>query len=188
MLRCYITDRHSLPPGIALLDAIARADADWVQIREKDLPARQLLELVNTAISLGKKVIVNTRMDVALAAGAAGLHLPEDSIPPKRWRAIAPPGFLIGVSCHTVEKATFAAQNGANYVLFGPIFPPLSKKSHAPALGLDALEEAARSVAIPVLALGGITRENAAQCIARGAAGFAAISMYQYHSSDDAKI
>lgn len=178
-IRCYITDRRTLAPGVSLLDAIARADADWVQIREKDWSARQLLELVRSALPLGKKIIVNTRMDVALAAGAAGLHLPENSIPPCRFRALAPPGFLIGVSCHTIEQVRMAAQNGADYVLFGPVFAPLSKSSHLAPRGLEALSEAARSVQIPVLALGGITRDNAARCVENGARGIAAISLYQ---------
>ncbi len=179
MLRCYVTDRHTLAPGDSLLAAIARADADWVQIREKDLPARDLFKLVQAALPLGKKIIVNTRMDVALAAGAAGLHLPQNSIRAGRWRSIAPPGFLIGVSCHGVESVRAAEQEGADYVLFAPVFAPLSKPSHSPSLGLAALSEASRSVRIPVLALGGITRKNAAACIEHGAAGVAAISLYQ---------
>ncbi len=179
MLRCYITDRQTLAPGVSLLDAIARADADWVQIREKDLSARALFDLVKAAIPLGKKVIVNTRMDVALAAGAAGLHLPADSIPPDRWRAISPREFLIGVSCHTIGEVRRAAAQGADYVFFGPVFAPLSKSSRLAPRGLAGLRYAARSVRIPVFALGGITRDNADRCVEQGAAGIAAISLYQ---------
>lgn len=178
-IRCYITDRRLLGAGVSLLDVIARADADWVQIREKDLSARELFDVVRNAIPLGKKIIVNTRMDVALAAGAAGLHLTENSIAPDRWRSIAPPGFLIGVSCHTVDQVRRAAQNGADYVLFGPVYAPLSKASDLPPRGLTGLAEAVQSVEIPVLALGGITRENAAACIEQGAAGIAAISLFE---------
>lgn len=179
MIRCYVTDRHSLPPGVSLLDSIARADADWVQIREKDLSARELFELVKRALDSGKKIIVNTRMDVALAAGAAGVHLPDGSIDPDRLRKIAPPGFLIGVSCHSVENVVKSAQKGANYVVLSPIFAPLSKTSNLPPLGLGKLAEAAKAVSIPVLALGGITESNAQACIEHGAAGVAGISMFQ---------
>jgi thiamine-phosphate pyrophosphorylase len=177
--RCFITDRRTLPSGVSILDVIAKSEADWVQIREKDLPARDLLELVRAVVRTNRKIIVNSRMDVALASGAAGLHLPSDSPPPDRWRNIAPPGFLIGVSCHSIDEVRGAAQNGADYVVFGPVFAPQSKSTGLNPRGLDALEQAARSVAIPVLALGGITSENIDGCIARGAAGIAAIGLYQ---------
>ena len=134
MLRCYITDRHSLPPGSKPLDGIKRAlqdrllAPDWIQIREKDLSARALFALVTAAIQIpGPKIIVNTRMDVALAAGAAGCHLPAAAPPPALWRKMAPPGFLIGASCHTMDEVRDAETNGADYVLFGPVFPPRSK-------------------------------------------------------------
>ena len=186
MLRCYITDRRQLPSREALLEAIARslaAGIDWIQIREKDLSARDLIELVQCARALpnpaATKILVNTRVDVALAAGAAGAHLPSGSRPPRHWRAITPPDFLIGVSCHTLEEVRAAEQAGADYVLFGPVFAPRSKSPDLPPRGLDRLAEAARAVRIPVLALGGITRENASQCTSAGAAGVAAISLFQ---------
>jgi thiamine-phosphate diphosphorylase len=150
-----------------------------VQIREKDLPARDLFDLVRAAIATGAKIIVNSRMDVALAAGAAGVHLPAGSPPPDRWRAIAPPGFLIGASCHSVEEVRAAAQHGADYVVFGPVFAPRSKSTMLDPRGLELLEQAARASPIPVLALGGITSENAAACVGHGAAGIAAISLFQ---------
>jgi thiamine-phosphate pyrophosphorylase len=177
MIRCYITDRRSLRRG-TLLEAIARNRADWVQIREKDLPARELFELASQAKSLGR-VIVNTRLDVALAAGAHGAHLPADSPPPSRFAPVKPPGFLIGVSCHTVDEVIAAEAEGADYVLFGPVFAPLSKSSPLAPRGLDQLARAAAGVRIPVLALGGVTEENASACVAAGAAGIAGISMFQ---------
>ena len=119
MLRCYITDRHLLAPGETLLSAIARnlaapgASPEWIQIREKDLPARALFQLVQQALALanpaGVKILVNSRADVAAAAGAAGVHLPDDSPEPWRWRSITPPGFLIGVSCHAVDEKHYRA-------------------------------------------------------------------------------
>jgi len=183
MLRCYITDRHHTP---SLLDCITRnlaGGVDWIQIREKDLSARELFELVKKALALpnplGSKILVNGRMDVALATGAHGLHLPAGSVPADRWRAIAPAEFLIGVSCHSVDEVHEAANTGADYVLYGPVFAPLSKTSDLSPRGIDGLREAARAARIPVLALGGITNENAAECIAAGAAGIAGISLFQ---------
>lgn len=177
MIRCYITDRSSLRRG-TLLESIAHSGADWVQIREKDLPARDLFELALKAAHLAR-VIVNTRLDVALAAGTHGVHLPAGSPPPFKFAPLTPPGFLIGVSCHSLEEVIAAEAEGASYVLFGPVFAPLSKTSPLAPLGLDQLARAAASVRIPVLALGGVTQENAAACLGAGAAGIAGISMFQ---------
>jgi thiamine-phosphate diphosphorylase len=175
MIRCYITDRRSLPGGESLVDVAS--GADWVQVREKDLSARELFALVRTLN--GSKILVNSRVDVALAAGAAGAHLPSHSPPPLLWRAITPPGFLIGVSCHSVEDVRMAEEEGADYAVFGPVFPPLSKPSDLAARGLEELARAASAVRIPVLALGGVTPDNAAACIEAGAAGIAGISIFQ---------
>jgi len=185
VIRCYITDRHSLR-GETLLEAIARnlhAGADWVQIREKDLQARELFELVEAALALpnprGVKILVNTRADVAVAAGAHGLHLPAGSPAPRRFRSLARPAVLMGVSCHTVAEVLAAEAGDADYALFGPVFSPLSKKSDLPSHGLDGLHRATAATRIPVLALGGITSGNIADCIEAGAAGVAGISLFQ---------
>jgi thiamine-phosphate pyrophosphorylase len=172
MIRCYITDRRlkGLPNTLP---------TDWIQIRDKQLQARDLLVLTRRAIATTRKVIVNTRMDIALAAGAAGLHLPADSPPASKFRVIASPAFLIGKSCHTLDEVRAAEQEGADYVFFGPIFAPLSKTSPLPPLGLNALAQATRAVKISVIALGGITNENAEDCIRAGAAGIAAISLFE---------
>jgi thiamine-phosphate pyrophosphorylase len=183
VIRCCITGPHSAAP---LVETIARNLAEgveWIQIREKNLPARPLLDLVQRVLALpnpaGSKILVNSRMDVALAGGAAGLHLPAHSIPSRRWRAIAPGGFLIGVSCHTEEEVREAEIEGADYVLFGPVFAPLSKGSGLFPRGIEGLARAAGAVRIPVLALGGVTRDNSDACLAAGAAGVAGISMFQ---------
>jgi thiamine-phosphate pyrophosphorylase len=185
-IHCYVTDRGSLPAGVALIDTIARHLADgieWIQIREKDLSARDLFDLVRQALSLpnphGSKILVNTRVDVALAAGAAGTHLPAGSPAPRAWRAFTPPEFLIGVSCHTLDELRAAQDQGADYAVFGPVFSPRSKATSLEPRGIEGLAQAVRAARIPVLALGGITAANAEDCVQAGAAGIAAISLYQ---------
>jgi thiamine-phosphate pyrophosphorylase len=177
VIRCCITGSP------ARLDVIARnlaAGVEWIQIRDKDLSARALFDLVTAAMKLpnprGSKIIVNTRADVAITAGAAGVHLPSGSPTARFWRQ---PGFLIGVSCHTLEEVRQAEAEGADYTVFGPVFAPLSKSSVLKPRGLEGLAQAAAAVRIPVLALGGITPENTAACIAAGASGIAGISLFQ---------
>ena len=186
MVRHYITDRLTLPRGQSLLDSIARIlqnSADQIQIREKDLSARDLFALVQAALTLPNPrnvaILVNTRVDIALAAGASGAHLPAGSPPPQSWRNLVPKGFLIGVSCHTPDEVATAEAEGADYVVFGPVFAPLSKSSPLAPRGLAGLAQAVKSTLIPVFALGGITRENAAQCQAAGAKGIAGITLFQ---------
>jgi thiamine-phosphate pyrophosphorylase len=185
-IRCYITSRGSLPAGASLIDNIARnlnAGVEWVQIREKDLSARDLFDLTAQVLGLPNprksRILVNTRVDVALAAGAAGAHLPAGSPAPHFWRALTPPGFLIGVSCHTIDEVRAAQDQGADYAVFGPVFPPRSKAAGLEPRGIEGLVQAVRTVRIPVLALGGITAANVENCIQAGAAGIAAISLYQ---------
>jgi thiamine-phosphate pyrophosphorylase len=186
VIRYYITDRKALG-GVAELLAVLRrvlgnGEAELVQIREKDLTGRALFELLQAALQLpnpqGAKIVVNSRADVALAAGADGVHLPGDDIAAQRIRAIAPESFLIGRSCHTVDEVQEAALDGASFVVFGPVFPT-SSKPEAVGTGLVELARAANSVRIPVLALGGISEENTEQCLRAGAAGVAGISMFQ---------
>jgi thiamine-phosphate pyrophosphorylase len=182
-LRYYITDRGQLGGTQALLKTIARnlaAGVDWIQLRERDLPAQDLFALTQAVLQLPNpnhaKILVNDRTDVALAAGAAGVHLRGNSVAASRLRAIAPPEFLIGVSCHSVDDVQRAEAEGASFAVIAPIYVTPGK---GPALGLQILADAARAVRIPVLALGGVTAERIPDCLGSGAAGVAGISLFQ---------
>jgi thiamine-phosphate pyrophosphorylase len=205
---CYVTDQRALErasapsPGASsskqistaatrlLLETIQSAigaGINWIQIREKGLETRLLAHLVRVAIAASREshtsILVNDRLDIALATGAAGVHLGETSLPVQavaEWRRSARRAdFLIGASCHSPSGAQAAADSGADYILFGPIFPTPSKAAFGAPQGIERLREVCRSVGIPVLAIGGITVENARSCWAAGAAGVAAIRLFQ---------
>ena len=198
-----MTDRRSLPLATpsaefsALLQKIAeiaRVGVDWVQIREKDLSARQLTALMQETTRCllaqpGKEpgtthILINDRVDVALTQGAAGVHLGESGIAVDEVKRLVEPrvstrDFLLGVSCHSLEGAKSAAAGGADYIFFGPVFATPSKIAFGEPQGIKRLAEVCRSVPIPVLAIGGITLENAATCFTAGATGIAAIRLFQ---------
>jgi len=201
---CYVTDMGALASGFvhsaagsasedcrrALVEKIAKAAGagiNWVQIREKTIEARALAELLRLAVAASRgtrtSILVNDRLDVALAAGASGVHLGEASLPVEavaEWRRSAGrPEFLIGVSCHSREAAQAAAMAGADYIFFGPVFATPSKAAFGAPQGIERLREVCRAVRVPVLAIGGITLENAHSCFAAGAAGIAAIRLFQ---------
>lgn len=198
MLLCYITDRTRFPCDEnarqhALLEKIAEASGagvDLIQVREKDLSSRKLEALAHAAMRVVRenssepatRLLINSRSDVALACVAHGVHLrSEDFSPPEVRKIWIDAGNssrpLVSVSCHTVAEVASAASAGADFAVFAPVF----EKKDSPATeaaGLDQLREACRQK-IPVLALGGITLENAAACIHAGAAGIAAIRLFQ---------
>lgn len=169
--------RYCITDSLDVAARAAREGVEMIQIRAKELCARELAELVRGSVAFGRgRILVNTRTDVALACGAHGVHLPAASIAPKVWRRITPPGFLIGVSCHTIDELKAAEREGADFAVYGPVFPSVTKT--VVPIGIDAFREAARSVHLPVYALGGVTAQNAPQCIQAGAAGVAGISLF----------
>jgi thiamine-phosphate pyrophosphorylase len=162
-------------------DVAARAacdGVDMIQIRAKELSARALARLVREVVANAghSRILVNTRTDVALACGAHGVHLPAGSMAPHTIRRIAPPGFLIGVSCHTIAELQAAEREGADFAVYGPVFPSVTKPLTP--IGMQAFREAAASVRLPVFALGGVTAENSTHCMEAGAAGIAGISLF----------
>jgi len=135
------------------------------------------LETIALVASSPVPVIVSSRCDIALAAGAAGVNLPENDIPVAAARTLMGER-LIGRSVHSLESALHAQNEGADYVIFGPVWASASHPGSTPA-GIKALAEVARALRIPVLAIGGVTEERIAECRAAGAAGFAAISLFE---------
>jgi thiamine-phosphate pyrophosphorylase len=198
----YITDRSQFPGGEpqrrrALLAKIAEAalcGVDHIQLREKGLSTRELEELAGEAIRLIREeraandqrtstcLLINSRTDVALAVGADGVHLRSDDISASEvrnvWKQAERSGApVVGVSCHSSEEVHRAASEGADFVVFGPVFEKNKIKGSAPT-GVEALRHACREK-IPVLGLGGVTLENAKACMEAGAAGIAGIRLFQ---------
>jgi thiamine-phosphate diphosphorylase len=182
---CLVTDRARCEGEDRLVEIVehaAKAGVHLVQVRERDLDAKSLYELVRRCVAAvsgtGTRVLVNDRFDVALAAGAHGVHLPGDGVPARRLRSVAPLGFLIGRSVHALDEAKAVVRDGAvDFLVFGTVFNSTSKPEGTPA-GLDALRAVAASVPLPVLAIGGITVERIRSIAAAGASGFAAIGLF----------
>jgi thiamine-phosphate diphosphorylase len=187
---CVVTDRRRLSPDAkttaqqiraleGFLDGAIDAGADLIQIRERDLEAAMLRDLAARAVARASghsRVVVNDRADVALAAGADGVHLRGDSPPTADVRRLAPPGWIVGRSVHTAEEA--GGELDADYVLFGSVFAGASKPAESPVAGPERLQEAVAACHRPVLAIGGITAERARVARSAGAAGVAAIGVF----------
>ena len=193
---CMISDRRRLTrqagPGagmgqgedalVASVGAAARAGIDLVQVRERDLDGGALVRLVARCLDASRhtrtRVLVNDRVDVAMAAGAHGVHLRADSIPAPRVRALLPRGFLIGRSIHSHEEAArVSAEGGVDYLMFGTVFSTASKPGVSPA-GIQELTDCVGASPVPVLAVGGITVATARGLARTGAAGIAAIGVF----------
>lgn len=180
--RYYITDRQRSGSLDALLRDVARvlqSGVEMIQIREKDLATRELLSLTEQIRQLpnphGTKLLLNTRLDLALAAGLDGVHLTSTAPAPARLRPLCPTQFLIGVSCHTLRDVQRAGEEGGDFAVFGPVFPVPGKGQP---VGLEGLRRATAVATLPVFALGGVTWGNAQQCQDAGASGIAGIRLF----------
>jgi thiamine-phosphate pyrophosphorylase len=200
LLLYYITDRSQFSGdeaarGAALLDRItAAADAgvDYIQLREKDLPGRALESLARAAAERIRvagthtRLLINSRMDVAIAVGADGVHLPAADLTVSDARRVSAaagvPGKLIAVSCHMQAEVLRAKKDGADFAVLGPIFEKSKFEGMVSAgIGLERLREMVASApSLPLLALGGVTIENAEACLRMGAAGVAGIRLFQH--------
>ncbi len=175
MIRYYVTDRRQ---GDVLTSAsrAIRNGVDMIQIREKDLAARNLFDLVcrvrDMAAGSKTRVLVNDRLDIALAAGVDGVHLPSNGLPAERVRPLVK---LLGISTHTLDEAIHAERAGADFVVFGPVFDTPGKRP----VGLQPLRTVASQLKIPVLAIGGVNEENSKEILDTGAAGIAGIRLFQ---------
>jgi thiamine-phosphate pyrophosphorylase len=188
---CLVTDRRRLCSETVAFEVARRrlidqakwavtSSVDLIQVRERDLETAELATLVSDLVRVsrgsGTRVVVNDRVDVALACGADGVHLRHDSVRAEAVRAISPGGFLVSRSVHGLAEAEGAGP--VDYLIAGTVFPTVSKPAATPMLGLDGLAEVVQAVAVPVLAIGGITRERLDEVAATGAAGAAGIGLF----------
>jgi len=168
------------PHLLSLIESAAAAGITLIQLREPDLDARALSDLTRAAMRViegtESSLVVNDRADVALAAGAHGVHLPERGLPADRVRALLPRPALVGTSIHA--PAPELDGRWADYAVFGTVYGTRSKAPEFPLAGLDGLRRAVEGSAVPVLAIGGVTAGRMAEIAAAGAAGFAAIELF----------
>jgi thiamine-phosphate pyrophosphorylase len=155
-----------------------------IQIREKRITARVLFELTSRAVAIARgsstRILVNDRADIAAAAGADGVHLTTRSLNPDVIRKAFGDEFLIGASTHSLSEAEMARSEGADFAVFGPIFATPSKENYGAPLGVDQLFAAARQLTpFPLIALGGVSLENAIECLEAGAQGIAGITLFE---------
>jgi thiamine-phosphate pyrophosphorylase len=177
-----ITDRQQSGgrPLLTVVEAALRGGARAFQLREKDLQPRDLyplaLRMRQLTQAYGARLLINDRLDVALAVNADGVHLTTTSLPASIARRLLGPDRLLGVSTHNLAEAQAAAEEGADFVVFGPVFFTPSKAPYGQPIGLDALRAVRAALGLPILAIGGIKKANLDQVIAAGADGIAVIS------------
>ena len=187
-----ITDASAGLSHVEQVEAFARGGARWVQVRDKHAAGRELYEIVVAALAvarpLGVKIVVNDRVDVALAAGADGAHVGQEDLPAEAARQILGPGRIVGVSTHTAEQAREAAALPVDYVAIGPVFATATKENPDAVVGLEGVRAARAVVPMPLVAIGGITLERAPEVIAAGADSVAVVSDLRAGSSLEARV
>ncbi len=178
-----ITDRKLFSAQCSMylaLESVLEAGAMVIQLREKDLPVRELLDTAVWMRELtkeyGAKLIINDRVDVALSVKADGVHLGRNSIPAYAARKISGDKLMIGVSTHSIEEALEAERDGADFITLGPIYPTPSKMKYGNPLGPDIIRKVKTMISIPVFAIGGITLDRVKEAREAGADGIAVIS------------
>ncbi len=177
-----ITDRYLSPvPVVEQVRLIAEGGARLIQVREKGISSAEFFYTVTAAIKLcrplGSRLIVNDRADIALAAGADGVHLGQDDLPPEEARRILGPNAIIGISTHNIDQAIAAAKMPVDYIAVGPIFPTQTKSDTEKLIGLDGIREIKKLIgSIPLVAIGGINADSFASVIKAGASSAALIS------------
>ena len=175
-----VTDRHQTAgrPLLSVVGRAVKAGVRAVQLRERDLPIRELRAL---ALGLQRELsdiqlFINDRVDLAVALGCRGVHLRESSLPAPVVRTLVSPSQLVGLSVHSIQGAVAAERHGADFVVLGPIYDTPSKREYGAPLGLQTLEQAARAVTIPIFAIGGMTASRAREVRQAGAFGVAVLS------------
>jgi thiamine-phosphate diphosphorylase len=195
-----VTDRRRLAGDVPLetarrcllrqVEAAVEARIDCVIVRERDLEARDLTDLTMSIVAMTRetstRVVVNDRVDVALASGADGVHLRSDSMPPDVVRRMTPKNFLIGRSVHTAREAASVA--GVDYLIAGTVWTSASKHEDHQLLGLDGFSGVVRTAPVPVLAIGGVTIDRVGEIAKAGGAGIAAIGLFMSGASDECRV
>jgi thiamine-phosphate pyrophosphorylase len=177
-----VTDRHQTKgrPLVPLLQRVLTAAAPAIQLRERDLSARELvtlaLELQAATASRRSQLLINDRIDVALALEGVGVHLRSNSLPVSVARQVLGTQRLLGISVHAVEEAVQVESQGADYIVLGPIYETPSKQMFGPPLGIHTLERACRLVRLPIIGIGGVTAARAREMRRAGAFGVAVIT------------
>ena len=165
------------------VEQLSRGGATLIQLREKHMPAREFYEQAKLSGRRGVQLIINDRVDIAIAVGADGVHLGQDDMPPDAARKLLGPNAIIGYSTHNIEQAIAATQLPIDYLAIGPIFATTTKSDTAPVLGIEGLRAVRRAIgSFPLVAIGGITHANAREVIQAGADSVAVISAVLSHS------